>query len=157
MRDAGRLAVRAGSIESANITRAGIEVVWRPRGTQQRERVIVGRIINCTGPDHRPARSDSKLVQSLLTSGLITPDPLELGIRVTDACEVIAADGHIAKGLYYVGPWLRARHWEATAVPELREHARRLAERLAGPAVKEQWRRGSAAGAWQLAEGTVSH
>jgi uncharacterized NAD(P)/FAD-binding protein YdhS len=32
--------------------------------------------------------------------------------------------------LYYIGPWLRARDWEATAVPELREHAARLARRL---------------------------
>ena len=130
MQDAGRLAVRAGSIESTNITRAGIEVVWRPRGTQQRERVVVGRIFNCTGPDYHPARSDNTLVQSLLVSGLITPDPVEIGIRVTEAGEVIAADGRVNKGLYYVGPWLRARDWEATAVPELREHARRLAERL---------------------------
>ncbi|HEV2270316.1 MAG TPA: FAD/NAD(P)-binding protein [Steroidobacteraceae bacterium] len=130
MHDGGRLTVRAGSIESANITRAGIEVVWRPRGAQQRERLVVGRIFNCTGPDYHSARSDNTLVQSLLASGLITPDPLELGIRVTDACEVIAADGRVSKGLYYVGPWLRARHWEATAVPELREHVRQLAERL---------------------------
>ena len=138
MRDAGRLTIRAGSIEAANITRAGIEVIWRPRGTRQRERVVVGRIFNCTGPDYRPARSDNELVQSLLTSGLITPDPLELGIRVTDTSEVIAADGRVAKGLYYVGPWLRASHWEATAVPELREHARRLAERLGSATLSGQ-------------------
>jgi uncharacterized NAD(P)/FAD-binding protein YdhS len=129
---AGRLIVRAGTIESANITGAGIEVVWRPRGAQQRQRAIVGRIFNCTGPDYRPARSDNVLIQSLLASGLIAPDPLELGIRATADSEVIAADGRVVKGLYYVGPWLRARDWEATAVPELREHARRLAERLAG-------------------------
>lgn len=131
MRDTGRLIVRAASIVSADITRTGIEVAFRPRGTQQRERIVVGRIFNCTGSDYHPARSDNKLVQSLLASGLIAPDPLELGICVTDAGEVIAADGRVAKGLYYVGPWLRARHWEATAVPELREHSRRLAERLA--------------------------
>lgn len=157
MQTSGRLTVRAGSIEGANITRAGIEVIWRPRGTQQRERVVVGRIFNCTGPDYHPARSDSTLVQSLLASGLITPDPLGLGISVTDAGEVIAADGRVSKGLYYVGPWLRAHYWEATAVPELREHARRLAERLAGPAANGRWRQGSSSGTWAFAEGVATH
>lgn len=132
LRDAGRLTVRAGAIEGTNITPAGIEVIWRPKGSQQRQRVVVGRIFNCTGPDYSPARSANVLVQSLLSSGLIAPDPLGLGIQVGTEGEVVGADGRIVKGLYYIGPWLRARDWEATAVPELREHARRLAERLAG-------------------------
>ncbi len=149
---AGRLTVRAGAIESVNITSGGIEVLWRPRGTQRRESCIVGRIFNCTGPDYSPARSDNVLVQSLLRSGLITPDPLELGIRATADGEVIAADGRVVKGLYYVGPWLRARDWEATAVPELREHARRLAERLAGAALKGQRREEPESRRWRPAE-----
>jgi uncharacterized NAD(P)/FAD-binding protein YdhS len=136
LRDDGRLTVLAGAIESADITRSGIEVVWRPRGARHQERCVVGRIFNCTGPDYRPAQSDNVLVQSLLSSGLIAPDRLELGIRVTADSEVIGADGRVVKGLNYIGPWLRARDWEATAVPELREHARRLAERLAGTALE---------------------
>jgi uncharacterized NAD(P)/FAD-binding protein YdhS len=131
MRAAGRLIVRAGVLERVNVTPGGIEVIWRPRGGSQRERTLVGRVFNCTGPDDHPARSDNPLVQSLLSSGLIAPDPLEIGIHVTADNEVIAADGRVISGLYYIGPWLRARDWEATAVPELREQARRLADRLA--------------------------
>jgi hypothetical protein len=33
--------------------------------------------------------------------------------------------------LHSLGPWLRARDWETTAVPELREHAAGLARALA--------------------------
>jgi len=33
---------------------------------------------------------------------------------------VIGRDGTPSRVLYYVGPFLRARDWEATAVPELR-------------------------------------
>jgi uncharacterized NAD(P)/FAD-binding protein YdhS len=135
LRDEGGLTVLAGALESAKATRSGIEVVWRPRGTRRQERCVVDRIFNCTGPDYRAAQSENALVQSLLASGLITPDRLELGIRVTADSEVVGTDGRIVKGLYYVGPWLRARDWEATAVPELRDHARRLAERLAGAAL----------------------
>ena len=144
----GMLTVRAGTLESVDITTAGIEVIWRPRGTQRREQAIVGRVFNCTGPDHRVSQSANTVVQSLLASGLISPDPLELGIRTTVDNEIIAADGSVVKGLYYVGPWLRARDWESTAVSELREHARRLGERLVDEALNgrrhearaQQWR-----------------
>jgi uncharacterized NAD(P)/FAD-binding protein YdhS len=151
LRDEGRLTVLAGSIESAKITRSGIEVIWRPRGARRQERCVVGRIFNCTGPDYRPAQSGNALIQSLLSSGLIAPDRLELGIRVTADSEVVGTDGRIVKSLYYIGPWLRARDWEATAVPELREHARRLAERLAGTELKVP-RQDSESDRWRLPE-----
>jgi uncharacterized NAD(P)/FAD-binding protein YdhS len=32
--------------------------------------------------------------------------------------------------LYYIGPMLKARYWEAIAVPELREHVYQLAKKL---------------------------
>lgn len=147
---AGMLNVRAGTLQGVNITSAGIEVTWQPRGTRQRERTVVGRVFNCTGPDYRASRSANTLIQSLLASGLISPDPLELGIRTTADNEVIDADGRVVKSLYYIGPWLRARDWEATAVPELREHARRLAHRLAGPAVNGR-RSESESSRWQPA------
>jgi uncharacterized NAD(P)/FAD-binding protein YdhS len=152
LRDDGRLTVLAGVIESTKITRSGIEVAWRPRGARHQEQCVVGRIFNCTGPDYRPAQSENALVQSLLSNGLIAPDRLELGIRVTADSEVVGADGRIVKGLYYIGPWLRARDWEATAVPELREHARRLAERLAGAELKIHPRQDSESERWRLAE-----
>jgi uncharacterized NAD(P)/FAD-binding protein YdhS len=152
LRDEGRLTVLAGAIESTNITRSGIEVFWRPRGARHQERCVVGRIFNCTGPDYRPARSDNALIKSLLSSGLMAADRLELGIRVTADSEVIGADGRVVKGLYYIGPWLRARDWEATAVPELREHARRLAERIAGAELKVDPRQHSEYDRRRLAE-----
>ena len=43
---------------------------------------------------------------------------------------VIGQGGQAIEGLYYVGPMLRARYWEAIAVPELRVHAKQLVKRL---------------------------
>ncbi len=60
---------------------------------------------------------------SVLTNGLIRCDALSLGLDIAD-------DGRPVDRLSYLGPWLRSRDWEATAVPELREHASRLAARL---------------------------
>ena len=67
------------------------------------------------------------------SQGLAVPDPLGLGIRTAAFGALLDAQGRPASGLYYVGPMLRPEHWESTAVPELREHAARLAQHLAGP------------------------
>jgi hypothetical protein len=48
-----------------------------------------------------------------------------------------------------------ARDWEATAVPELREQARQLAERLAGADLSERPRQDSESDRWRLAQQAV--
>jgi len=88
-------------------------------------------VVNCTGPDSRIERQSDPLVRSLLANGLVRADPHGLGIDVADDGRVIARDGRPVDRLWYLGPWLRARDWECTAVPELREHAARLAQLLA--------------------------
>ncbi len=65
-----------------------------------------------------------------LAGGWIRPDAHALGIDVAPDGRVISRDGMPVDRLHYLGPWLRARDWEATAVPELREHAARLARVL---------------------------
>ncbi|MBN3585700.1 hypothetical protein JYB64_25240, partial [Algoriphagus aestuarii] len=47
-----------------------------------------------------------------------------------DALEVVDARGRVVPGLYCLGPLLRGRYWEITAVPELRVAARWLAQAL---------------------------
>jgi uncharacterized NAD(P)/FAD-binding protein YdhS len=91
----------------------------------------VDRVVNCTGPDARADRNVDPLVRSLLSGGLIRCDELGLGIDVADDGRVIGDDGAPVANLHYIGPWLRARDWEATAVPELRVHAASLAQTLA--------------------------
>jgi uncharacterized NAD(P)/FAD-binding protein YdhS len=127
----GALEVHAGRIDEVNTADDALEVIWRPRGAQRTRAWLVDRVINCTGPESRVGAHADPLVQSLLSNGLIRPDSLGLGIDVADDGRPIAGDGQPVDRLYYIGPWLRARDWEATAVPELREHAARLAETLA--------------------------
>jgi uncharacterized NAD(P)/FAD-binding protein YdhS len=128
---AGVLEVHAGRIEEVNTADDAVEVIWRPRGAQRTRAWLVDRVINCTGPESRVGAHADPLVQSLLSNGWIRPDPLALGIDVSDDARPIGGDGRPVDRLYYIGPWLRARDWEATAVPELREHAARLADTLA--------------------------
>jgi uncharacterized NAD(P)/FAD-binding protein YdhS len=126
----GVLQVHAGRLESAKLIDDAVEVFWRPRGSARSRAWIVDRVINCTGPDSRVAHLADPLVQSLLANGWIRPDAHGLGIDVADDGRVISRTGIPVDHLHYIGPWLRARDWEAIAVPELREHARTLARRL---------------------------
>lgn len=126
----GVLQVHAGRLESLAEAGDAVEVQWRPRGTTKSRAWLVDKVVNCTGPDARVDRLDDPLVRSLLASGLARRDALGLGIDVAADCRVISGAGSPNAGLYYIGPWLRARDWEATAVPELRELAAQLANTL---------------------------
>jgi uncharacterized NAD(P)/FAD-binding protein YdhS len=72
-------------------------------------------------------------MRSLLAQGLTVSDPHNLGIRTGPYGALIDAQGRASTNLFYVGPMLRADHWEATAAQELRGHAERLAGYLAAP------------------------
>jgi len=127
----GVLDVQAGRLKSLRPLDGLIEVQWRPRGALRARAWLVDRVVNCTGPDSRVATNPDPLVQSLLVNGWIRPDSHGLGIDVAVDGSVIGRDGTPVDSLWYVGSWLRGRDWESTAVPELREHAARLAAHLA--------------------------
>ena len=126
----GVLEVHAGRLESLQLLDDVVEVQWRPRGAARARAWLVDRVVNCTGPDSRVVRNPDPLVQTLLAGGWVRPDAHGLGIDVADDGRVIGRGGSPVPGLYYIGPWLRARDWEATAVPELRVLAAQLAQRL---------------------------
>jgi uncharacterized NAD(P)/FAD-binding protein YdhS len=65
---------------------------------------------------------------------MVVSDSLGLGITTDEFGAVVDASGCVAANLYYIGPMLRPRHWETTAVQELRTHAEQLACHLALPA-----------------------
>lgn len=131
LRNSERLTIHAGHIKQFISRGDRIEVVWRPRGSQQLRTQQFDRVINCTGPDYAIARSTEPLWRNLVQCGLCVPDTLGLGVRTGPSAAVIDADGWPGPHLFYVGPMLRADHWEATAAHELRGHAEKLAALLA--------------------------
>jgi uncharacterized NAD(P)/FAD-binding protein YdhS len=135
LRGSRRLMVHAGRILQLEPEANQVRVTWQPRGQDRPATLHVDRVINCTGPDYRCRSSHDPFIHDLLHKGLIQPDALDIGLRVAPTGGVLNMTGRPTRGLHYVGPMLRAVHWEATAVQELREHAERLARRLALPAV----------------------
>jgi uncharacterized NAD(P)/FAD-binding protein YdhS len=129
-----RLQVHAGRIVSLAPDGDQVRVTWRPRGLTEQSALHVDRVINCTGPNYRLESSRDPLIRELLSGGLIRPDAVGAGLRTVGTGGVLNLFGRATRGLYYIGPMLRADHWEATAVPELRAHAESLGRQLALPA-----------------------
>lgn len=127
---AGDLSVRAARILGYRSVAGEVEVTIRPRGATESGRVHVDRVINCTGPSTDVRRVGDPLLDTLLARNLLRPDTLGLGLETGADGALLDAGGRPSRVLYLVGPLLKADHWEATAVPELRQHAARLAERL---------------------------
>jgi uncharacterized NAD(P)/FAD-binding protein YdhS len=131
LRRGGKLWVNAGRIESIVPQGEQLRVTWRARGGGPAE-LTVDLVVNATGPDYVLKRSADPLLSWLRGAGLVAEDALNLGLRTGQYGACVDAKGRASEALYYLGPMLRAQHWEATAATELRDHAERLAGHLAG-------------------------
>lgn len=118
--DSGRLTVLPGKTCDAAPAEGGIDVRWRPRGSDAVQTLHVTRIIACTGPQGDLARTDEPLLAHLHATGRIRPDPEHLGIEVDQAGRVLRADGAGDDALFAIGPMTRGAFWEIVAVPDLR-------------------------------------
>ncbi len=127
LRAAGLLRHLAGRVRAYDESEHHVDVTVLPRGGGEPVHLRVGQVVNCTGPNADMQVVDDPLVKHLLGDGLVRTDPLRLGLEVDERHAVVDARGQASGVLHYIGPLLRARDWEATAVPELRVHARALA------------------------------
>jgi uncharacterized NAD(P)/FAD-binding protein YdhS len=125
-RDEGRLTVLEGGI--ATVTdhgpRCEIGLPALP------DTLFADAVVNCTGPMTDVSRSTDPLLRALVARGLVTPDPLRLGVSCTPHGEVLDVSGQVVPGLHVVGPPRKGTLYETTAVPEIRSQAAALAQRL---------------------------
>jgi uncharacterized NAD(P)/FAD-binding protein YdhS len=130
MTAARTLLVQAGRLQSIAPEGARLQVVVKRRGSSLLESISADWVVNCTGPSMDIRRVPDRVLQAMLRSGLIRSDPLAIGLDTAQDGALVNAAGRTSKILYYVGPLLRARFWESTAIPELRQHASSLAQTL---------------------------
>ena len=129
----GRLRQAAGRVLSIDEEAGLLRLDWRPRGSTRVEHFDADCIVNCSGPSSAIDAGSSPLLWRLQQSGRLQPCPHGLGLLVDESYRIRHASGEGQHGLYYLGAHLRAQRWEATAVPELREHAAALADQLVRP------------------------
>ncbi|SEQ39663.1 Uncharacterized NAD(P)/FAD-binding protein YdhS [Solimonas aquatica] len=132
LRESGQVQTLAGRILSYQRQPQGLLVHLLERGTRRQVQLAVDRVINCAGPNYDLTKVQTPLLQQLLRDGHIQQDALKIGLQVSAQYEVCNRSGEPSPELFYVGPMLKARYWEAIAAPELRQHTRRLAELLLG-------------------------
>lgn len=129
----GRLRVLAARLQGIELTAADrLRVQGRLRSGGAMLTLDTDVLINCTGPQCDFARIDEPLLRDALARGLLRADALGLGLDAGEDGELLDHEGRPQPGLYGLGPQVRGRVWELTAVPELRLAAARLGARLAG-------------------------
>lgn len=130
--DRGKLELERGTIVSVEKRLGRLRLGLAPRSRASVTRWLeADRIIDATGPARDITTIRHPLIANLLRRGFLVPDELRLGAEVHSDYRAIGRDGYPLEWLYVVGPMLRARYFEATAVPELRLHTAALAARLA--------------------------
>jgi uncharacterized NAD(P)/FAD-binding protein YdhS len=130
LRVSGQLRIHAGRVSSLEAGELGVRARWVERGSGQCRTLDAAEVVNCSGPDYDVTRLREALWINLLAHGLVVPDPLRLGIRTGPGGALLRRDGSLSSRVFYVGPMLRADHWEATSVGELRLHTHCLADKL---------------------------
>lgn len=128
--DNSSIEVIAGKITGSTCNKNSIELDIKLRKTQNLKHLKASYIINCTGPNSNLRTVESKLFLQLQKDGLIQLDEHGLGILVDEYLSVKNSAGEALSWLSYVGPFLKANYWEATAVPELRAHIEFLANKI---------------------------
>jgi uncharacterized NAD(P)/FAD-binding protein YdhS len=126
----GGLQLLAGRVTGYEERAGDVLVQIRRRGRAPDLSLPVGFVLNCTGPEADTRKLADPLLTGLRSDGLLVPDRLGLGFEMSADYALRDRHGVASSWLHYVGPFLKGRDWEATAVPELRRHVAQLAAAL---------------------------
>jgi uncharacterized NAD(P)/FAD-binding protein YdhS len=123
----GRLQRRRGRLQAAEATDQGLQLQLRHAGSSAVLHADLA--IQTTGLATDVRRSHHRLVRQLLTNAHVTGDPLGLGL-VASPDGRLHHDGQPWPHLFAIGSLLRGALWESTAMPEIRQQARNLADQI---------------------------
>jgi uncharacterized NAD(P)/FAD-binding protein YdhS len=130
MRIDDKLEVIKGKLIDISEDDGSITVEYFNKTSNTQEKIQVGRVINCTGPQVNVQKSTNELLYTLVHKGLIQSDLYRLGIVTTSEYEIVNANEKVETNLYTLGGNLRGMLWETTAVPELKKQCHDLASIL---------------------------
>ena len=130
--EAGRIRLVAARVETMAKDDGTIAVSLQRRHSQAAETLTVDRVYDCTGIAKDLSVGSIAVVRDLIERGLARPDPLRLGLDVTENCAVIGETGAASAKLFAVGPLTRGTFFEIEAIPDIRAQCARLAKVLVG-------------------------
>ena len=131
LRIEGQLRIKSGKITDFTETENGIKVDYFDKKDLKEKVILVGRIINCTGPETDIEKLSTPFLKNCLLKGIINQDSLKLGINAnTETYQTINNQEYTHENIYTIGSNLKGMLWESTAVNELRFQSEKLAEEL---------------------------
>jgi uncharacterized NAD(P)/FAD-binding protein YdhS len=126
MQSAKQLHIKKGRLREINLfDDAKFEVVYANSGL--RNKLSVDAIVNCMGSESNLNRIEFPLIKNLIGKGVITTDPLNLGINALPDGRTINKIGSVSDRIFILGMALKGVLWESTAIPEIRTQANKLA------------------------------
>jgi uncharacterized NAD(P)/FAD-binding protein YdhS len=126
---AGRFHRERARLHAADVEGDHLHLSITPTGSSTPQALDTDLVIQTIGLNTDVRRTGHSLVRQLATNGHITPDPLGLGCKATPEGR-LQHDGSTWPHLYAMGSLLRGTFWESTAMPEIRQQARQMADRL---------------------------
>jgi len=126
---AGRLRRGRGHVHRVEPDGDGLRLELRPHGGGAHESLHADWVVQSTGMDSDVARTPHPLMRQLVVNRHVLPDPLGLGCQATPQGRLLHAGGAWPR-LFAIGSLLRGTLWESTAMPEIRQQARAVADQL---------------------------
>ena len=125
----GRLQRQRGRMQSVDVVGDGLQLSLSHAG--ETYALDADLVIQTVGLDTDVRRTSHRLISQLLTNAHIAADPLGLGVQAGADGRLQHDDQHWPH-LFAIGSLLRGTLWESTAMPEIRQQARNLADQLLG-------------------------
>lgn len=125
----GRLQRLSGHVHRIALAEHGLHLRYLPKNELQERTLEAELIVQSVGLDNDVRRTQHTLLQQLVTNGHIRSDPFGLGIEAEPDGRV-RHNGSAWPRLFAIGSMLRGTLWESTAMPEIRQQARHLADHL---------------------------
>ncbi|GLQ96746.1 FAD/NAD(P)-binding protein [Dyella mobilis] len=125
----GRLKRIRGHVHGVALTGHGLSMTFLPKGESAERTLDADLVVQSVGLETDVRRTQHPLLQQMMTNSHVRSDPFGLGIDANAKGHVLH-DGKAWPRLFAIGSLLRGALWESTAMPEIRQQARQLAEQL---------------------------
>ena len=126
----GTLRVLAASAVAFRARPDDIESLIRRRKRSETETLHTDHVVVTTGPAHGAVFTTQPFLSGLRAEGLAKPDHLGLGIACDGESRALDANGVPNERLFVAGPLARATFGELMGLPQVSEHALRVAVRV---------------------------
>lgn len=125
----GRLQHLAARVERVGVDGSQLQLAWHPHHSGATQRLHADWIVQATGLDVDVAATAHPLLHQLVLNRHVLPDPFGLGVLATAQGQLIH-EGGAWQRLFAIGALMRGTLGESTAMPELRQQARTVANQL---------------------------